>query len=63
VNKGESRNGARWMVLGEPMRRVEASIYETLTAGAKGGGRASTPSILHGSEVAHYEDPEYWSAC
>jgi hypothetical protein len=47
------------MVLGEPMRRVEASIYETLTAGAKGGGRASTPSILHGSEVAQYEDPEY----
>jgi hypothetical protein len=59
LNKGESRNGARWMVLGDPMRRVEASIYETLTAGAKGGGRASTPSILHGSEVAQYEDPEY----
>lgn len=59
LNKGESRNGARWMVLGEPMRKVEASIYETLTAGAKGGGRASTPSLMHGSEVAHYEDPEY----
>lgn len=59
LNKGESRNGARWMVLGDPLRRVEASIYETLTAGAKGGGRASTPSILHGSEVAQYEDPEY----
>lgn len=59
LNKGESRNGARWMVLGDPLRRVEASIYETLTAGAKGGGRASTPSIVHGSEVAHYEDPEY----
>ena len=59
LNKGESRNGARWMVLGERHRRSEASIYETLTAGAKGGGRASTPSLVHGSEVAHYEDPDY----
>jgi hypothetical protein len=59
VNKGESRNGARWMVLGDRMRKTEASIYETLTAGAKGGGRASTPSLVHGSEVAHFEDPGY----
>jgi hypothetical protein len=59
VNKGESRNGKRWMVLGDRMRKTEASIYETLTAGAKGGGRASTPSLVHGSEVAHFEDPGY----
>jgi hypothetical protein len=30
-----------------------------MTAGAKGGGRASTPSIIHASEFAHWEDPEY----
>jgi hypothetical protein len=44
---------------GGPARPEEASTYETQTAGAKGGGRASTPSMVHGSEVAHWEDPDY----
>jgi hypothetical protein len=30
-----------------------------MTAGSKGGGRASTPSMMHASEVAHFEDPEF----
>jgi hypothetical protein len=59
INVGQSRAGARWMVLGDKGRRTEASLYETLTSGTKGGGRATTPSIIHGSEVAHFEDPEY----
>jgi hypothetical protein len=30
-----------------------------MTAGAKGGGRAGTPNIIHASEFAHWEDPDY----
>ena len=59
VNVGESRSGARWMVLGDKQRKAEASIYQTMTAGAKGGARSSTPSAIHASEVAHIEDPDF----
>lgn len=57
VGESRSRGGARWMSLGDRLRPTEASQYLTLTAGAKGGGRAATPTLLHLSEVAHYEDP------
>jgi hypothetical protein len=47
------------MTLGQRSRPEEASTYETMTAGGKGGGRATTPNKVHGSEVAHWEDPDY----
>jgi hypothetical protein len=47
------------MELGSKMRKSEKSIYRTMTAGSKGGGRAGTPNIIHASEFAHYEDPDY----
>jgi hypothetical protein len=56
--QGSTRNGNRFMTLGDRMRPHEASIYETITAGARGKGRGYTPSMLHGSEVAHWEDPD-----
>lgn len=59
IASGASRNGVRFMELGSKMRRSEKSIYRTMTAGSKGGGRAGTPSIIHASEFAHYEDPDY----
>jgi hypothetical protein len=59
IGEGQTRSGRRWMSLGERARRSEESVYETMTAGAKGDGRASTPSMFHGSEVAHYEDPNF----
>lgn len=59
IGSGRARNGNRYMTLGERERSVEASVYETGTAGAKGGGRASTPSMVHLSEAAHFEDPDY----
>lgn len=54
-----ARQSGGYMSLGDRTRLIEASIYEVLTAGAKGGGRASTPWGVHGSEVAHWEDVEY----
>lgn len=48
-----------YMSLGTKGRAEEASTYQAMTAGGKGGGRASTPSMVHASEVAHWEDPEY----
>jgi hypothetical protein len=51
-----ARQTGGYMTLGDRARPEEASTYETQTAGAKGGGRASTPSKVHGSEVAHWED-------
>jgi hypothetical protein len=54
-----ARQTGGYMTLGDRRRPEEASTYETQTAGAKGGGRASTPSKVHGSEVAHWEDPDY----
>lgn len=60
IGQGQSRGGSgRWMALGDRMRPTEASVYETLTAGAKGGGRASTPTMIHLSEVAHWDDPYF----
>ena len=59
IGKGTTRSGSRWFVVGERTRRTEASIYETMTAGSKGGGRSSTPTLLHLSEAAHYEDPDF----
>jgi hypothetical protein len=56
---GTSRNGIRFMEFGAKHRRSEHSIYRTMTAGAKGGGRAGTPNMVHASEYAHYEDPDY----
>lgn len=57
--EGQSKAGNRWMTFGDRRRMALASTYETRTAGAKGGGRATTPSMLHASEAAHYEDPGY----
>ena len=57
--QGTSRNGIRFMELGSKHRKSDKSVYRTMTAGAKGGGRAATPSIVHASEYAHYEDPDY----
>jgi hypothetical protein len=59
IAAGASRNGVRFMELGSKMRKSEKSIYRTMTAGSKGGGRAGTPNIIHASEFAHYEDPDY----
>jgi hypothetical protein len=59
ISSGTSRNGTRFLELGQKMRPAEKSIYRTMTAGSKGGGRASTPNIVHASEVAHWEDPDY----
>jgi hypothetical protein len=59
IAAGTSRNGIRFMELGSKHRKSEKSVYRTMTAGAKGGGRAATPSIVHASEYAHYEDPDY----
>lgn len=57
IGQGQTRSGSRWMSLGDRRRPTEASIYETMTAGSKATGRGYTPSIMHLSEVAHYEDP------
>lgn len=54
-----ARQGNGYMTLGDRRRPEEASTYEVMTAGGKGGGRASTPTQFHGSEVAHYDDPEF----
>jgi hypothetical protein len=59
IGGGETRSGAKWMSLGQKARPSDASIYETRTAGSKGAGRGYTPSIIHASEVAHWEDPEF----
>lgn len=59
VNEGNTRSGAQYMVLGDKRFPTRASVYETMTAGSKGGGRASTPSDVHASEAAHWDDPEF----
>jgi hypothetical protein len=59
VGQGQTRSGSRWMSLGDKQRPTEASVYETLTAGSVSAGRGFTPSMLHGSEVAHWEDPAF----
>ncbi len=48
-----------YMTLGVKGRAEEASTYQAMTAGGQGGGRASTPSKIHASEVAHWADAEY----
>lgn len=57
--KHDQRRGIRTMELGEKRRPSEKSIYRTMTAGSKGGGRAGTPNLIHASEFAHYENPDY----
>lgn len=59
IAANDARASNRHMVLGDKMQASNASRYETGTAGAKGGGRAATPSMVHCSEAAHWEDPEY----
>jgi hypothetical protein len=59
ISEGKSPNGAKYLELGDRMRPAEKSIYQTMTAGAKGGGRASSPNIIHASEYGHWEDHEY----
>lgn len=56
---GDTRSGNQWMVLGHKDRSSDASIYETLTAGSGTGARGYTPSMIHCSEVAHWEDPNF----
>ena len=58
VAEGNTR-GSRYMQLGSKQRPSMASTYTTLTAGSKGGGRATTPNKLHLSECAHYDDDEF----
>ena len=55
----KTRNGPRYMTLGDRLRRAEASVYETITAGATAAGRGYTPSMIHASEVAWWEDPGF----
>jgi hypothetical protein len=60
VGQGQSRgSGGRWMSFGDRRRPHEASVYETLTAGATASGRGYTPDMFHGSEVAHYDDANF----
>lgn len=59
VGQGQTRAGSRWMSLGDRRRPTEASVYETLTAGSNAAGRGYTPDMLHGSEVAHWDDPDF----
>ena len=59
VGQGQTRTGSRWMSLGDRRRPTEASVYETLTAGSNAAGRGYTPDMLHGSEVAHWDDPAF----
>lgn len=59
IGQGQTRSGSRWMSFGDKMRPTEASIYETMTAGARASGRGYTPSMVHGSEVAHWDDPMF----
>lgn len=59
IGGGETRSGAKWMSLGDRKRSSDASIYETRTAGSSGAGRGYTPSLIHASEVAHWEDPGF----
>jgi hypothetical protein len=59
IGGGETRSGAKWMSLGQRARPSDASIYETRTAGSTGAGRGYTPSIIHASEVAHWEDQKF----
>lgn len=58
LGKGTTRAGVRFFEYGDPLRPSEKSVYETMTAGAGGVGRGYTPSMFHGSEVAHWQDPE-----
>lgn len=58
VQEGNTR-GARFMELGSKARPSMASTYTTMTAGSKGGGRATTPNKLHLSECAFYEDEDF----
>jgi hypothetical protein len=59
IGMGETRSGAKWMALGDRHRTSDASIYETRTAGSSGAGRGYTPSLIHASEVAHWDDPRF----
>jgi hypothetical protein len=47
------------MSLGDPARQVDASVYETISAGSGAAGRGYTPSMVHASEVAWWEDPDF----
>jgi hypothetical protein len=59
IGGGETRAGSKWMALGDRYRTSDASIYETRTAGSSAAGRGYTPSLIHASEVAHWEDPRF----
>jgi hypothetical protein len=59
IGGGSSRNGNQWMVLGQKMREADASVYETMSAGSGTGARGYTPSMIHCSELAHWEDPNF----
>lgn len=59
ISQGTTKSGMLYLELGDKKRPAESSTYATLTAGSKGGGRASTPNIIHASELAHYDDPDY----
>lgn len=54
-----AQQGGGYMTLGSKARPEEASTYQAMTAGGKGGGRSATPSKVHLSEAAHVEDPEF----
>jgi hypothetical protein len=58
IGQGSTRNGSRFMTLGDRKRPHEASVYETMTAGARAKGRGYTPSMMHCSELAHWEDED-----
>jgi hypothetical protein len=60
TGEGSSRGSAgRYMSYGDKRRKVESSVYETLTAGAQAAARGYTPSMVHGSEVAHWVDATF----
>lgn len=59
IRGGSSRNGNQWMVLGHKMREADASVYETMSAGSGTGARGYTPSMIHCSELAHWDDPDF----
>jgi hypothetical protein len=55
-----SPNGRKFLQFGEKSRRLRErslnSLYEIDTANTPAAGRGFTPSMVHGSEVAHWPD-------
>ncbi|MBX5462802.1 MAG: hypothetical protein IRZ28_17135 [Steroidobacteraceae bacterium] len=60
VNASFSENGRKFMQFGERAKTLRQrsldSMYEMDTANTPASGRGTTPSELHGSEVAHWPD-------